>query len=349
MKQVFFWAVLCLLLATTAQAAPVTVKSAWLDEYEALPAWYAHERQWDAEAGISLDMRIYPSGKFLMDNMSSIKWDVAGLGGAPAVPGMLRKQAIVVGIGSDEAAANAVYVRPDSPLLTAFQQKLSARDYARLVTGKVVLCPRGTSAHQLLLLWLDRMGLSEESISLMDTPPAESVGNLSGGVGDMAVLWSPETWAAEQAGLKALLTGKDLGLVQPTLLMARCDYAEKNPDGVRAFLACYLRAVEALRAMPAEELGALYRQFQKEFCGKDISAEQAARDVASHTLYPLDRQREVLASEGELLTWLGDVIAFHERTGELSRGQTRAIRELSLVRADFLPASLPESHASDGQ
>lgn len=339
MKKLFFWAVLCLLFATTAQAAPVTVNSAWLDEYEALPAWYAHARQWDAEAGISLDMRIYPSGKYLMDNMSSIKWDVAGLGGAPAVPGMLRKQAFVVGIGSDEAAANAIYVRPDSPLLAAFRQKLSARDYARLVTGKVVLCPRGTSAHQLLLLWLDSMGLGEESITLLDTPPAESVGNLSGGVGDMAVLWSPETWAAEQAGLKPLLTGKDLGLVQPTLLMARRDYAENNPDGVRAFLACYLRAVEALQAMPAEELARLYRRFQKEFCGKEISEEQAVRDVATHALYALDRQRRVLASEGELLKWLGDVIAFHERTGELSRGQTRSIRELRLVRPDFLPGA----------
>ena len=64
MKKTILWAALCLLLlATAAQAAPVTVKSAWLTEFEALPAWYAHERQWDAAAGITLDMRLYPSGK----------------------------------------------------------------------------------------------------------------------------------------------------------------------------------------------------------------------------------------------------------------------------------------------
>lgn len=343
MRKIVVWAALCLLLiATAAQAAPVTVKSAWLTEFEALPAWYAHERQWDAAAGITLDMQLYPSGKYLMDNASSIKWDVAGLGGAPGVLGMLRKQACVVGIGSDEAAANAVFVRADSPLPAALRDSPSAREYARLVTGKIVLCPRGTSAHQLLLLWLDKMGLSEESISLLDTPPDEAITGLAGGMGDMAVLWAPATHAAEQAGLTSLLTGKDLGLVQPTLLMARTEYADKAAPQVRAFLTCYLRAVAALQAMPRTELAALYQRFQQEFCGQTISLEQALRDVDTHTLYPLARQRELFASEGELQRWLEDVIVFHERTGELSRGQTRKLRELSLVRADFLPENLPE-------
>ena len=206
MKKTILWAVMCLMLiASAAQAEPVTVKSAWLTEFEALPAWYAHVRQWDTAAGITLDMQLYPSGKYLMDNISSLKWDVAGLGGAPGVLGMLRKQACVVGIGSDESAANAVFVRKDSPLPAALRDNPSARDYARLVTGKIVLCPRGTSAHQLLLLWLDRMGLSEESVSLLDTPPDEAVTGLAGGMGDMAVLWAPQTYAAEQAGLIPLL------------------------------------------------------------------------------------------------------------------------------------------------
>ena len=342
MKKIVVWAALCLLLfAAAAQAVPVTVKSAWLTEFEAFPAWYAHERQWDAAAGITLDMQHYPSGKYLMDNASSIKWDVAGLGGAPGVLGMLRKQACVVGIGSDEAAANAVFVRADSPLPAALRKASSARDYARLVTGKIVLCPRGTSAHQLLLLWLDGMGLNEESISLLDTPPDEAVTGLAGGIGDMAVLWAPETYAAEQAGLVSLLTGKDLGLVQPTLLMARTEYADTHAPQVRAFLTCYLRAVEALLAMPRPEIAALYQRFQQEFCGQTITLEQAMRDVDSHTLYPLARQHELLASEGEMLRRLEDVIAFHERTGQLSRGQTRQLRELEHVRADFLPESLP--------
>ena len=89
--------------------------------------------------------------------------------------------------------------------------------------------------------------------------------------------------------------------------------------------------------MPSEELASLYQRFQKEFCRQDITLEQAVRDVDTHTLYPLARQRELLSSEGELQRWLEDVIAFHEHTGELSRGQTRKLREMALVRADFLP------------
>ena len=72
------------------------------------------------------------------------------------------------------------------------------------------------------------------------------------------------------------------------------------------------------------------------------SLEQAMRDVDTHTLYPLARQRELLSSDGELHRWLEDVIAFHERTGELSRGQTGKLRDTPLVRATFLPADLPK-------
>ena len=191
--------------------------------------------------------------------------------------------------------ANVVYVRSDSPLITAFQQKLSVRDYAQLLTGRIILCPCGTSAHQLLLLWLDRIGLSESSVSVMDVPPGEAVKTLSGGVGDMAVLWSPEIYLAEEAGLKPLLSGADLKLVQPTLLMANRDYADSSPS----------------------------QEFQKDFCQYDMDIEQARREVETHKLCPMACQRALLSSQGELRQWLYDVITFHERTGELSRGQAR--------------------------
>lgn len=350
MKKLFLGLLACLLLGVSAaQGAPRVVKSAWLDEYEAFPAWYAHMRHWDTDAGIDLEMKTYPSGKYLMDNVGGINWDIAGMGGAPAAPGILRGETCVVGIGSDEAAANAIYVRPDSPLLQAVGQTLSPRDHARLVTGKIVLCPRGTSAHQLLLLWLERMGLNEDSIALLDTAPDEAASGLANGVGDMAVLWSPWLYAAEQSGLKPLLTGKSLGLVQPTLLMARKEYADANAPQVRAFLTCYLRAVEALAALPTDEVASLYQRFRREVCGEEISRQQAVREVETHTLYPLARQRELLGSSGEFQKWLGDVIAFHEQTGELSRGQTRALRETPLARPDLLPAAVPAGNAAGKQ
>ncbi len=338
MKKFFVLTVAWLLLfCSMGQAAPVIVKSAWLNEFEALPAWYAHLQKWDAKAGIDLDMQIYPSGKYLVDNMASVKWDVAGFGGAPAVLGILRKQVYVIGIGSNEAAANVVYVRSDSPLITAFQQKLSVRDYAQLLTGRIILCPCGTSAHQLLLLWLDRIGLSESSVSVMDVPPGEAVKTLSGGVGDMAVLWSPEIYLAEEAGLKPLLSGADLKLVQPTLLMANRDYADSSPSQVKAFLACYLKAVDALQALSVDEFAIIYQQFQKDFCQYDMDIEQARREVETHKLCPMACQRALLSSQGELRQWLYDVITFHERTGELSRGQARELNELPFVTNQFIP------------
>ncbi|MBD5538668.1 MAG: ABC transporter substrate-binding protein [Desulfovibrio sp.] len=340
MKNLCLLAPLCLLLlAAAAQAAPPTVRSAWLGEYEAFPAWYARHNHWDTAAGIELEMRAFPSGRYIIDNIASLRWDVAGMGAAPAVLGMLRDQAYVIGVGTDEAAANGIYVRPDSPLPAALRHEPSPREYARLVTGKVVLCPRGTSAHQLLLLWLNRIGLNEDSISLVDSSAEDAVTSLANGVGDMAVLWAPHGYAAERAGLRLLLTGRDAGLGQPTLLLARKSFAEENGAEVGAFLGCYLRAVEALRALPAERAAALYRDFQRDFCGREISEGEALREVETHALYDAARQKSLLGSGAGPGTWLEDILAFHERTGELSRGQTRALRQLPLMRGDFLPDS----------
>lgn len=338
MKNLCLLAPLCLfLLAAAAQAAPPTVRSAWLGEYEAFPAWYARHNHWDTAAGIELEMRVCPSGRYIMDNIASLRWDVAGLGAAPAVLGMLRDEAYVIGVATDEAAANGIYVRPESPLLEALRREPSPREYARLVTGKVVLCPRGTSAHQLLLLWLNRIGLNEDSISLVDSSAEDAVTSLANGVGDMAVLWAPHGYAAERAGLRPLLTGRDAGLGQPTLLLARKVFAEEHGAEVRAFLSCYLRAVEALRALPAEKTAALYRDFQRDFCGREISEAEALREVETHDLYDTARQKSLLGSGARPAAWLEDSLAFHEHTGELSRGQTRTLRRLPLMRGDFLP------------
>ena len=45
----FVWA-----FAGTAGAAATAVRLACLGEFESFPAWYAHERQWDAAEGIAV-------------------------------------------------------------------------------------------------------------------------------------------------------------------------------------------------------------------------------------------------------------------------------------------------------
>lgn len=114
-------AISCLLIsAAPAQSAdharPAPLRTAWLAEFEAFAAWYAHDRQWDRENNPAVELRPFPTGRLLVDNMHAYGWNLGACGGVPALRALLRKDVYVVGVGTEEAAFNAVYARASSPL-----------------------------------------------------------------------------------------------------------------------------------------------------------------------------------------------------------------------------------------
>ena len=327
----FVWA-----FADTAGAAATAVRLACLGEFESFPAWYAHERQWDAAEGIAVELKVLPTGRLLVDNMRALDWNLAACGGVPAMLAMLRKDVYAVGVGTDEAAANGIYARPGSPLFTA-----DKAEAGRLMRGGMILCPLGTSAHQILLAWLEGLGLREDDVVIVDTKPEEALAAFLGGMGDAVALWSPAAYEARRRGLREVANGKDCGLVQPTLIIAERRYADGHPQEVTAFLRGYLQAVAALESMPDREFAPLYRRFLKETAGREISVEEALAARAGPTQLTAERQRVLLGGErdGEALRgWLRNVIAFHQKTGALSSREAGELERLPLVTPRFLPS-----------
>ena len=110
----------CLLLAGDAfAAAPLRMSTVWLDEHETFLIWYAKQRGWDKEAGLDVNVRPFGSGIDVLNALPAEAWDMAGLGAVPALMLNLRHDARIVAVGNDEAAANAVLVRPDGPIAKA--------------------------------------------------------------------------------------------------------------------------------------------------------------------------------------------------------------------------------------
>lgn len=321
---------------------PSPLRTAWLAEHEAFPAWYAQERKWDAENGIALELVLFPTGKNLVDNMRGAGCVIGGCGGAAAVFGLLDKRVYVIGVASDETDANAVYVRPDSPLLAVRGANPSYPQLygdAASVRGRTVLAPLGTSAHQLLYFWLERLGTSDAETIVIDTKPEEALKAFIGGMGDAVALWAPDTYKAEALGLRPAATGRGCGITQPILLIADRKAADADPAAVAAFLKAYFRAVEALSAMPQEELVPLYQRFMRDFAGRGLSVEEARADVESHRFLSGEEQRALFRGGdggGLLHGWIADVIRFHEATGALSRRQSKALEAMPLAAPRFL-------------
>lgn len=323
-----------LALPGISDAAPLTsVRTAWLAEYEAFAAWYAHDQKWDEENGIILEFDVFPTGKNLVDNMRYAKCDIGGCGGAAAIFGILNRQLTIIGVGADETEANAVYTRPNSPLLSrkgtnpAYPGIYGSIDTVR---GKTILAPLGTSAHQLLYFWLERLGVSDTDVVVIDTKPEEALHAFAGGMGDAVVLWAPDIYKAEQLGFRRVATGKDCRITQPIFLIADRRFAEANPAVVAAFMKTYLRAVDAINRMAPDALVPLYQRFMHDFAGQSISEEVARCELATHRFVPLEEQRQILKStaDGVLHSWMTDVIRFHEATGALSHGQSKALEQI---------------------
>lgn len=70
--------------------------------------------------------------------------EIAGCGAVPTLMAASKGQFYVVGIGNDESDLNAIYVRPDSPILKAKGANPRYPDVygnADTVRGKLILCP----------------------------------------------------------------------------------------------------------------------------------------------------------------------------------------------------------------
>lgn len=334
----------CLVLSPAAHAAPTSLKTAWLGEHEAFVVWYAREKGWDKEAGLDMTMLNFESGKAIVEGQLAYGWDIAGCGAVPALMAPLADRLSVIAVANDESAANAVYVRPDSPILKvrgANPEYPNLYGSAEGVKGKHFLCPRGTSAHYLLASWLKRLGLSEKDVRVQDIPSKTSLGAFTGGLGDGVALWAPHTYTAEAQGLKPAALSADCRISQPVLIVVNTEFAARNPQVVEAFLKMYLRGVDMLAGTPADALADDYIRFQQQWAGRTLTRETAMRDLADHPVFPLADQLALFdtsSGKSTLQQRLGDIVAFYQDIGAVRADDLPRLQRLHNVTDTYLKA-----------
>ena len=143
-------------------AAPVKLRTAWLDEHEAFLVWYAKEKGWDKEEGLDIEMLLFSSGMAQLNALPAGEWVLAGTGAVPGMMGALRYGTYTIDVNNDESYTNALLLRPDSPIL---KTKGYNKDYPEVyghpddVRGKTFLITTMSSPHFTLSHWLRVLGL----------------------------------------------------------------------------------------------------------------------------------------------------------------------------------------------
>ena len=341
---------ICLVLLALAwstparSASPIPMKTAWLGEHETFAVWYAKQKGWDKEAGLDLTMLRFDSGKAIVEGVLAYDWAIAGCGAVPALTATLSERLDIIAVANDESAANALYVRADSPLLSIQGTNPAYPDIygdQATVKGKEILCPKGTSAHYMMAAWLKSLGLEEKDVRVKYMSPVQALGAFAGGLGDVVALWAPLTYDADAKGFKPAALSSNCGVSQPVLIVANHEYAIQYPERVEAFLKMYLRVITFMRETPVETLVPDYVRFYEEWTGRKLTSEIAAKDLANHAVFNLEEQLALFddaQGKSKLQNWLTDIAAFYESIGMVRKEDRQRLRRMNAVTDDYLKA-----------
>jgi len=205
------------------------------------------------------------------------------------------------------------------------------------VRGKLILCPEKTSAHYLLSTWLHILGLKDEDVKIQNVLPGPAVDMFSKGFGDAVSIWAPATYTAAQKGHQIAASSPDCGIRQPILLLADREFADKNPEQVRAFLRVYLRVVDAMHSEGFDAFVQEYIRFNKTWNEKLMTREEAVEDLRAHPVFSLGEQITLFHPEsGNLRNWLRGITAFYGRIGELSQEDVANLNAFGFLNDSFL-------------
>ncbi len=332
-------------------AAELTkVATAWMGEQETFPIWYAKDQGWDKELGLDVNMLYFNSGMDSMNTLPAGSWVFAGIGAVPTVIGALRYDVSVIAMCNDEAQANAVLVRPDSPIAKV---KGWNKDHPEIlgspetVKGITVLTTTVSSSHYALYTWLKSLGLTEKDVTIMNMEQASALAAFEYGIGDAVVLWAPLTYVGINRGWQVASTPLETGHVLPLVIVANRTYAEKNPEITAKFLDLYMRGLDHMKNTPIEKLIPEYLRFYNEWAGAEYTEQLAVRDIKSHNLYSLDEQKKLFdTSNGpsQVQQWFTSLAEFFADTGRLNRQDLAKVHGSAFVTNKYLNMLAPHEH-----
>ena len=347
---------LCLAIRAPAFSAPLTkVRTAWMDEFEAFPIWYAKEKGWDKEAGLDLEILYFTSGMAILNALPSGEWQYAAIGAVPAMMGALRYNTYVIANADEEFLINRVLVRPDSPIAKV---KGWNKDYPEVlgspetVKGKTFLTTTVSSAHYALSVWLRVLGLTEKDIVLKNMDQAQALSAYEDGIGDGVCLWAPHAYVGEAKGWKLVANPKLCGRSSPCVIVADRKYADANPEVTARFLSVYMRAMNMLQNEPLESLVPEYRRFFLEWAGRDYPADLALLDLQTHPVFNLDEQLAMFdASKGQSKAQYAqsEMARFFAEIGSINKDELKRVEDGSYATDKYPPTSKRMSLCPEGK
>ncbi|MFF2092353.1 ABC transporter substrate-binding protein [Paenibacillus sp. NPDC058174] len=171
----------------------------------------------------------------LLEGVVSNRVDFSFIGDGTVVTGKAADSPFtVISVTGVEGNQNSVIVKPDSPIQSIADLK-----------GKTIAVAKGSSGHIFLIKALEKNGLSEDDVKLVQLQPDEANPAFQSGNLDAWAIWDPFVTIETQGGRARILESvKTMGFIAPAVMIGRDQFLKDHPDLAALYLKVYQQTVE---------------------------------------------------------------------------------------------------------
>lgn len=231
---------------------PVKIRVGTMPNHIGVPIQYAAEKGLYKNAGLDVEVILFPTGAPINEALSAEKLDLAGSGMA-SVFALASGDAYWLGDYVKTVAGLGVYVRPDSPILKEkgkFPGNPDVYGSKETVKGLVILGALGTSDQFEAVAWAQGFGLTGNDIKMLNMDRGPAVQAFKTGQGDaIACGGPPYNYELEAAGfvLAAGLTAVS-GMDIADGMLGRKKFIDAYPEQVKKFVEITYSVIDQLYA-----------------------------------------------------------------------------------------------------
>jgi NitT/TauT family transport system substrate-binding protein len=240
-----------MLLASTASAAQDSGRPIKLG-LSAWPGWFpwyiAEEQGFFSQEGANVQLVWFPVYSDSIQALSAGQLDANSQTLSDTLGPLAEGVPLSVVLVNDNSAGN------DAVVARAGIQSVAD------LKGKTVATELGAVDHFMLLMALQRAGLSQNDISFVnmsvnDAAPAFIAGRL-----DAVAVWQPFISQIQRTGQgRVLFDSRELPVLIPDLLVARSDLLQQEPAQLQAILRAWYRSLEFIQRSPDQAYAIMAR------------------------------------------------------------------------------------------
>jgi sulfonate transport system substrate-binding protein len=234
------------IVTAAAEANEIRIATQPIPHYA--PIFVAKQKKWVEEelakvgAKPAIKWTSFSAGPPINESFAAGQQDIGFLGDTPAIIGKAAGiNTRIIGLTSTGPRSLAVIVPAKSSIK-------SPRD----LKGKKVAVVKGSYAHHLLVLVLQKGGLTTSDIEFINLSQADIITAIQNGNIDAAAVWEPVITKLETQGTVRVLadgTGIKKGAL---VIIATNDFVTKNREQTRALLRAYQRGARFIKSNPKE-------------------------------------------------------------------------------------------------